>query len=672
MPTALEPLRIRHPDSTRDADATGGVYFIKASGAPHGCRSTDLIFCWFRALCYRSHGMITPYPQPGIRPDTLPPSFSRQNRWRYAARCGQATLLLLIGGWLSQIATAGETFRLDPPEQQWLLAHPSVLRRGADPAWPPFEFVDSKGAYAGMCQDYADLVAERLHLTFEIIPSHSWKDTLEGVRARDLDVITCLLETADRDQYMAFSKPFTNIPSVIFTRSDFPYINGLKGLIGKKVAMVKSYAVSDFLMREYPGFLPVPYDTPVEALQAVSLGDADAFVETLAVGVYFIRKQGLANLKVAAPARVPPVEIRFGIRKDWQPLAAIIDRVLDTITPQEQLAILQRWVTVEYDPVIDYSLLWKVGGTLTALLALAGLWIRQVHKQKLALQESEARLISQRNALKQLTDDLEAYSRRIANELNMARETQTVLLPDTSTLRAVSDLHGLHVDSRFEPSSELGGDFWGLKSIDEHRVAIMMVDFSGHGINAALNTFRLHALLDSEKYAEHNPAHYLQSINARLSPLLPSGQYATMFYGVIDLVRDILVYSGAATPSPLVFPPEQDKPLIGSGEGFPLGMFDDSTYENRELPFPLGASLLLYSDAITEGKTRSGERLGEDRLVELAARCLRNFQRETLIAALTEQLREIVNQPLTDDLTIVCATRSMGVTLPLPGMLDIK
>jgi serine phosphatase RsbU (regulator of sigma subunit)/ABC-type amino acid transport substrate-binding protein len=616
--------------------------------------------------------MIIPYPQTGTPPDQPAPSPDRRTQSALPAWCPLGVFLLLTTVWISQAASAENAFTLGAAEQQWLLAHPSVLRRGADPSWPPFEFVDSKGAYAGMCQDYTDLVAERLHLTFDIIPGLGWKEALDRVRSRDLDVITCLLETPERDHFMAFSKPFTNIPSVIFTRSDYPYLNGLNGLLGKKVAMVRDYAVSEYLIREYPKFIPVMFDTPLEALQAVALGNADAFVETLAVGIYFIQKQGLANLKVAAPAKVPAVEIRFGIRKDWQPLAAIIDRVLDTITPQEHTAILQRWVSVEYDPVIAYTLLWKVGGTLTVLLVLAGLWIRQVHKQKLALQASEARLISQRNALKQLTDDLEAYSRRIANELNMARETQTVLLPDTSTLRAVSDLHGLHVDSRFKPSSELGGDFWGLKSIDEDRVAIMMVDFSGHGINAALNTFRLHALLESEKYLEHNPAAYLQSINARLSPLLPAGQYATMFYGVIDLARDLLTYAGAATPSPLVFPPDHDKPLIGSGEGFPLGMFDDSSYENRELPFPLGASLLLYSDAITEGKTRLGERLGEVGLIDLAVKCLRTSQRETLVVALTEILDEILNLPLADDLTIVCATRSVGVTLPLPGMLGIN
>jgi sigma-B regulation protein RsbU (phosphoserine phosphatase) len=101
-------------------------------------------------------------------------------------------------------------------------------------------------------------------------------------------------------------------------------------------------------------------------------------------------------------------------------------------------------------------------------------------------------------------------------------------------------------------------------------------------------------------------------------------------------------------------------------------MFDDSSYENRELPFPLGASLLLYSDAITEGKSLHGERLGESGLIDLASKCLRTSQRESLVAALTGKLDGILNQPVADDLTIVCATRSVGITLPLPGMMDIK
>jgi serine phosphatase RsbU (regulator of sigma subunit) len=558
---------------------------------------------------------------------------------------------------LVSLVQAQDTFQLTSEEEQWLSQYPDSLRRGADPAWPPFEFRQKDGVYAGICQDYTDLVAKRLNLNIETVPELEWNEVLEKIRNKDLDVITCLAKTPEREAYLNFTEAFTSIPQVIFTRPDYPYVGGLKDLTGKKVAMTKGYAVTDILTREYPKIDSIITDSPLDGLKRVSTGQADAFVGTLAVGIYLIRKYNLANLKVAAPAEVPALEMRFGFRNDWQEIIPIIDKVLSSVTPEEHTAIQQRWINVEYDPLVDYSLLWKVGGTLSVLLILAALWIRQVQSQKRALQESETRLIAQRNALKQLTEDLEAYAERIRLELDMARDTQAVLLPDKNSVKAISDLHMLHVDSRFEPCSELGGDFWGLDSINDHLVAILIVDFSGHGINAALNTFRLHALLESKVNTGNDPAAFLERLNARLSPLLPSGQYATMFYGVIDRDKDTLTYAGAATPNPLIIMPGETSPVLGDGEGFAIGMFDESTYENRQVTFPKGASLLLYSDAVTEGKTKNGGRLNEEGLISIVNTTLQSGQRENLVSSLAKKLNQSLAQPLADDLTIISITR---------------
>jgi len=550
------------------------------------------------------------------------------------------------------------TVELTPAETQWLATLPVPVRRGADPAWPPFEFRDKQGVYAGMCQDYTNIIVERLHLQLKLVPGLDWKEVLDGIRKKELDIISCISMTPERETYLAFTKPFITSPQVIFTREDYPYISGLKGLQGKSVAAVKGYSITDILARDYPQLKLVLMDNTLEALRAVAVGQADAFVDTLAVGIYYIRKQNLANLKVAAPTGIPSLEMRFGFRKDWSPLVPIVDKALDTITQEEHTNIQQHWVNVKYDPLIDYSLLWKVGGTLTVLLLLAGLWIRQVQRQKQALQASEKRLTAQRDTLKKLTEDLEVYGDRVARELKMARETQTVLLPDMATVQSLRETHGIHVDSRFQPSSELGGDFWGLGSLDPMHADILMVDFSGHGINAALNTFRLHALLNSEKEFGDDPASFLEHLNKRLAPLLPPGQYATMFYGIMDLSRDMLIYASAATPSPLLFLPGKEQPLVGDGKGYPLGMFEESSYENRELPFPQGCSLLLYSDAITEGKTLDGDRLEERGVINVAVRCLEMAPREQLVKSIAGELNKILRMPLTDDLTIVCATRS--------------
>ncbi|MGD8312218.1 MAG: SpoIIE family protein phosphatase [Gammaproteobacteria bacterium] len=559
-----------------------------------------------------------------------------------------AVVIALYSGGLSA-AVAEE---LTATEMQWLESH-RTLRLGSDPSWPPIDFRDENGTPSGVCADYFNYVSDRLNLDTVTGPAINWADTMEKIRRKELDAITCLSETVERKEFIAFSSPIVEIPRVIITTDDHPYIGGLRHLNNARVAMVKGYSTTTALEQDYPAIRPVYFQTPYDALEAVATGQADAYVGVLAVVVHVIEARQLVNLKVAAPAELTPFTLHFGFRKDWPQMAAIFSKVISTMAPEERTAIAQRWVDVEYDPVTDYTLVRKVGGILSGLLLLAVLWIRQVQRQKRVL-------ISQRNTLRQLTQDLEAYGDRVARELEMARQTQTVLLPDMSTFAEIEDVHGIHIDARFEPSSELGGDMWGLKNLDENHAAILMVDFSGHGINAALNTFRLHALLDSEREYGNDPAAFLQHLNRRLSPLLPAGQYATMFYGIIDRASDLLIYAGAATPSPLVILPGASQPLVGSGEGFPLGMFDESTYENRELPFPHGATLLLYSDAVTEGKMKQGRRLGESGLIDVLQHCLKTGVHENLVTALTEKLDELLDQPLTDDLTIVCATRSQA------------
>ena len=266
-------------------------------------------------------------------------------------------------------------------------------------------------------------------------------------------------------------------------------------------------------------------------------------------------------------------------------------------------------------------------------------------------------LIGQRNTLKVLSDKLEAFHNRLDRELQTAKETQTFLLPGTTVLDNIRKNYRLDVNAHFEPCSELGGDYWGIKCLNSQRVGVLIADFSGHGVNAALNTFRLHALLNDSFALADDPAIFLDNLNARLSPLLPTGQYATVFFGIIDHEKNMLYYSAAATPSPLILMPGVKEPVSGNGEGFPLGMFDDSRYETREQTFPPGASLLLYSDAVTEGKMTNGKRLEEPGLIDLLKNSIAELHGKQLLSSLISQLNERFVRPLADDLTVICITR---------------
>ena len=198
-----------------------------------------------------------------------------------------------------------------------------------------------------------------------------------------------------------------------------------------------------------------------------------------------------------------------------------------------------------------------------------------------------------------------------------ARQMQEALLPSPSVLEEIERILNIKIDSYFETSTKLGGDFWGVKAHDDGKASIYIVDFAGHGVSAAVNTFRLHTLMEEIPPPPKDPAAYLAILNKHLHRLLPAEQFATMFYGVIDPAVGRLDYATAATPAPLLHLNAGSAPLPLDTKGLPLGMVQTASYLNYSADFPPGASLFLYSDALNETVGTDGQALEEEGVVAL-------------------------------------------------------
>jgi sigma-B regulation protein RsbU (phosphoserine phosphatase) len=253
-----------------------------------------------------------------------------------------------------------------------------------------------------------------------------------------------------------------------------------------------------------------------------------------------------------------------------------------------------------------------------------------------------------------LLDSLRTFRRRTEAELDMARVMQQRLLPSAERRRALEAETGVAIDAHFAPSSELGGDCWDLRRDGEGRLIVYLVDFSGHGVGAALNTFRLHTILQHMDFAGFDPGAFVSAINRRLCGLLPSGQFATVLAGVVDPVAGCFRYASAGSTRPMVWLPGDAEPLPGDSSGLPLGLLASAGYEARSLPLPPGGRLLLYSDAAIEIP------LGEDVLDEPGlARLATPLMAEPDGARLLDRLRDALHAvgPVDDDLTLLLLTR---------------
>lgn len=234
-------------------------------------------------------------------------------------------------------------------------------------------------------------------------------------------------------------------------------------------------------------------------------------------------------------------------------------------------------------------------------------------------------------------------------EWRMAQVMQRELLPAPSELARLERRFAVGLSSHVETSSGLGGDLWGAADAGGGLLAVWLADFAGHGLVAALNTFRLHSLVENCRPLACSPAGVLNELNRRLVGLLPVGHYATMVYGVLDQANHAFRYAAAAAPPPLVRHAD-GRVEAGNGAGLPLGVAAAANYQERLLPLGAGAALVLASDGLSDNPAEDGARLGRAGVAELVAAPAENAQ------AMLAPFLARVARPLADDLTVIrCA-----------------
>ncbi|HWR03446.1 MAG TPA: PAS domain S-box protein [Humidesulfovibrio sp.] len=243
---------------------------------------------------------------------------------------------------------AAPILELSPEERQWLDAHRDSIALTYDASFPPIEFLDDEGRYAGMGADIVAKLEILLGVTFRKAPTNDWNAFLRDLESGKAYLNAGMASTPERESYAACTAPYITLPMAIITTAK-SFDGGpvdWTSLKGRRVAVVSGYMTESYVRRHGDGqFTVVPVGSVREGLRDVSFGVADAFVDNLATSSYYIDRDGLTNLRVAgsldavfplgicvsrkyplllsavrkALAAIPPADIEAS-RKSWMPL----------------------------------------------------------------------------------------------------------------------------------------------------------------------------------------------------------------------------------------------------------------------------------------------------------------------------------------------------------------
>ena len=195
-----------------------------------------------------------------------------------------ALVILLIG--CGATPAQHDKLGLTAEEKVFIINHP-IVTIGVDPGFIPFQFVDENGQHTGIAADYLKLISEMTGITFEMVSNLSWPETYEKAVNGEIDMLSAVAKTVEREQVFNFSQTYYRFRRVIVVHSDEKEIKDLNDLREKTVAVQRNSSHHSYL-NNFVNINLSLYDTVEEALTAVSVKSERAFVGNLATTDYLI------------------------------------------------------------------------------------------------------------------------------------------------------------------------------------------------------------------------------------------------------------------------------------------------------------------------------------------------------------------------------------------------
>ncbi|HEY7537907.1 MAG TPA: SpoIIE family protein phosphatase [Gaiellaceae bacterium] len=234
-----------------------------------------------------------------------------------------------------------------------------------------------------------------------------------------------------------------------------------------------------------------------------------------------------------------------------------------------------------------------------------------------------------------------------------AETIQRALLP-----RHRPRVRGLELGTVYESAArvDVGGDLYDFLELDDGRLAVVLGDVTGHGVDATADMAMAKFVFRSLVREHPCPVEFLAHANEVIAEEVELGKFVTMTYVVLDPGGTVSCAS-AGHPAPrVVYPDGRVEPL--GARGLALGIDPGQQYAESGATLPPGGSVVLYTDGVTEARSVSRRDLYGDERLDALLREHRDRPAQELAEAILADCRAFAGGELADDCAIVVARRT--------------
>lgn len=279
------------------------------------------------------------------------------------------------------------------------------------------------------------------------------------------------------------------------------------------------------------------------------------------------------------------------------------------------------------------SLLDEEGGLQSILSLVLDVTARKRVEEALRQSEERYRILAEEN------------ERLYRQQLDIAENLQFALL------NIPSELGPLRIGHLYRSATEaarIGGDFYDVFEVKDGKIAVLIGDVCGHGIEAARTATLVKDVVHAFTHQSLRTDEVLRRTNALLLEKNLPG-FVTVFLGILDRNTGRFRYSLAGHPEGLLRTPSGEVKRLGLGAP-PLGVYPNPPWKTHQVELGTGDILVLYTDGVIETR-RDGEFFGEKRLENIVKR--KRVSPERLPHLILDQVLAFSQGRLEDDVAVL-------------------
>lgn len=242
----------------------------------------------------------------------------------------------------------------------------------------------------------------------------------------------------------------------------------------------------------------------------------------------------------------------------------------------------------------------------------------------------------------------------LEGEVDVAAKLQQKMVPQNFPAfpdRKDFDVHGVLI-----PAKLMGGDLYDFVLRDD-KLLFCVGDVSGKGMSAALLMSVVHSVFRAASSHTFEASEIASMINEAIAHGNEDSMFCTLFTGVLEVKTGVLNFCNAGHNLPLIVEADGSTHFLEALPNIALGVIEEYPYQSQQASLEEGASILLYTDGVTEAVSIDRRLFGDNATLSTLSGKAALTPRESIELLLESIRRHSRFNDQSDDITMLCVKR---------------